>query len=239
MNPLILILLILSTVSIAFGAVEIEDVTFGFNGGYKTGTWVPLHINVRSQGHSTTLVGELAVEVRSFSSDIPIERYTPLRCISALLRHYGKISMFTVRKNATQLVVEFVPRTSSGNTTLRSTPASVIQEGPLPTPLSRKDYFVLVLARSGDKLKQIIDKKGLAVSDNAQVHVEYLPNSNRLPRDWIGYSAVDVLVIRETVLTERSISKAQQTALLDWATAGVARLLCLAVAALALCEVVL
>lgn len=219
MNPLILILLILSTVSIAFGAVEIEDVTFGFNGGYKTGTWVPLHINVRSQGHSTTLVGELAVEVRSFSSDIPIERYASALHLSTIETLWKDFYVYCP-KNATQLVVEFVPRTSSGNTTLRSTPASVIQEVPLPTPLSRKDYFVLVLARSGDKLKQIIDKKGLAASDNAQVHVEYLPNSNRLPRDWIGYSAVDVLVISETVLTERSISKAQQTALLDWVQRG-------------------
>ena len=47
-----------------------------------------------------------------------------------------------------------------------------------------------------------------------------LPNSTSLLRDWIGYSAIDVLVIRETFLTERHISKAQQTALLDWVQRG-------------------
>lgn len=209
----------LSTVSIAFGAVEIEDVTFGFNGGYKTGTWVPLRIDIRSQAQPTTLVGELVVEVRSFFSDIPIERYASELHLSTIETLQKDFYVYCP-KNATQLVVGFVPRTSSGNTTLHSTPVSVIQEVPLPTPLSRKDYFVLVLARSGDKLKRLIDKKKLAVSDNAQVHVEYLPYSNRLPRDWIGYSAVDALVIRETALTERSISKAQQTALLDWLQRG-------------------
>ena len=219
MNPLILILLILSTVSIAFGAVEIEDVTFGFNGAYKTGTWVPLRINVRSQKQSTTLVGELIVEVRSFFSDAPIERYASELHLSPI-ETLRKDFYVYCPKNATQLVVEFVPRTSSENPALHSTSVSVIQEVPLPTPLSRKDYFVLALARSGDKLKRFIEKKKLGVSDKAQVHVESLPNSNRLPRDWIGYSAVDVLVIRETVLTERSISKAQQTALLDWVQRG-------------------
>ena len=220
MNPLILILLILSTVSIAFGAVEIEDVSFGFNGGYKTGTWVPLRIDIRSQEQPTTLVGELTVEVRSFFSDAPIERYASEVHLSPI-ETLRKDFYVYCPKNATQLIVAFVPRTSSGNTALRSAPASVIQEVPLPTPFSRKDYFVLVLARSDDKkLKRFIDKKRLAASEGAQVHVEYLPHSNRLPRDWIGYSAVDVLVIRETVLTKRSISKAQQTALLDWVQRG-------------------
>ena len=205
--------------SVAFGAVEFEDVRFGFNGAYKTGTWAPLRIDVRSQAEPTTLVGELAVEVRSFSSDTPIERYASelhLNTVETLPKDF----YVYCPKNATQLVVQFLPRTSSEHTTLRSTPASVIQAVPLPTPLSRKDYFVLVLARSGDKLKRLIDKKKLGTSDDAQVHVEYLPNATRLPRDWIGYSAVDVLVIREMVLTERSTSKAQQTALLDWVQRG-------------------
>lgn len=220
MNPLILILLILSTGSIAFGAVEIAHESFGFNDGYKTGTWAPLRITVRSQEQPTTLVGELVVEVRSFASDAPIERYASELHLSTI-ETLRKDFYVYCPKNATQLIIEFVPRTSSGNTALRSAPARVMQEVPLPTPFSRKDYFVLVLARSGDKkLKRFIDKKWLATPDSAQVHVEYLPHLNRLPRDWIGYSAVDVLVIRETVLTERSISKAQQTALLDWVQRG-------------------
>ena len=240
MKPLILTFLILSTVSIAFGAVEIADVTFGFNGAYKTGTWVPLRITVQSQEQPITLVGELVVEVRSFSSDTPIERYASKLHLSTIETPPKDLYIYCP-KNATQLIVQFVSQTSSGNAALNDTRVNEMQEVPLRTPLSRKDYFVLVLAQSGDKLKRFIDKKQLAdlndstsllndstsllndstsLSDSAQVHVEYLPHSNRLPRDWIGYSAVDVLVIRETVLRKRNTSKARQTALLDWVQRG-------------------
>ena len=123
-------------------------------------------------------------------------------------------------KNAAQLVVQLVPTTPAKNTALSNTQLSVIREVPLPIPLSRKDYFVLVLAQSGDKIKRFIDKQQLADSDGAQIYVEYLKDSSLLPWDWIGYSAVDVLVIRKTVLTERRISKTQQKALLDWVQRG-------------------
>ena len=77
-----------------------------------------------------------------------------------------------------------------------------------------------MLAPSGDKLKRLVDKRQLAVSGGAQAHVRYLPNPMSLPRNWIGYTAVDVLVVRETRLTERRILKAQQTAMLDWIQRG-------------------
>ena len=128
--------------------------------------------------------------------------------------------MFTARKNATQLVIRLLPTTPSETAELRSTTSGLVKDILLPTPLARKDYFVLVLAPSGDKLKRFVDKKELEVSDGAQVHVKYLPNSMSLPRDWIGYSAVDVLVVREVRLTDRRILKAQQTAMLDWIQRG-------------------
>ena len=205
--------------SVAFGAAEAVDVNvnFGFNGRYKTGTWVPLRIVVQSQNQPTPFIGDLVVEVRSFSSDTPMERY------AAELRLYTtgeaeKNFYIYCPKNAVQLVVQLVPTTPSKSLALENAQPSVIQKFPLPPPLSRKDYLVLVLARSGDKFKRFIDQQQLAGSDSGQVYVEYLQNSTLLPRDWIGYSGVDVLIIR--TLTERRISKAQQTALLDWVQRG-------------------
>ena len=199
------------TVSVAVGAVEVENVTFGFGDGYRIGTWAPLTITVRNQDERTVFSGELVVEVRNFSSDIPIERYaTPLH----LIRSDPQQKDFYVYcpKNATQLVIRLVPATPSETAGLHSTTSGLVKDILLPTPLARKDYFVLVLAPSGDKLKRFVDKK--------QVHVRYLPNSMSLPRDWIGYSAVDVLVVREVRLTDRRILKAQQTAMLDWIQRG-------------------
>ena len=219
MNPLIVILLILSTASTAFGAIEVEDVRFGFGDGYKIGTWTPLTITVRNQDERAVFSGDLAVEVRNFSSDTPIERYTtPLRLIGAEPKRKN-LHVYCPR-NATQLVIQIVPATSSGGTALDDTPLETTQDMLLPTPLARKDYFVLVLAPSGDKLKRFIDKKQLEDSDGAKAHVRYLPTSRSLRNTWIAYSAVDVLVIRGIRLTERRISKAQQTAMLDWVQRG-------------------
>ena len=211
-------------VSVASGAVEIEQVTFGFNEGYKTGTWAPLTITIRGQDAFATSIGTsgqriaetyLAVEVRSFSSNTPTQRYA-----TPLTGSQRKNFYIYCPKNATELVIELVPAPQSGNTVSQDKMRRVMQEIALPTPLARKDFLVLVLAPSGDKLKRFIDKKQLAAHGDAQVHVAYRSNPTSLPRDWIGYSAVDVLVIREIVLTERRISKTQQTALLDWVQRG-------------------
>ena len=211
--------LTLFAVSVAVSAVEIEDVTFGFGDGYRIGTWAPLTITVRNQNEGTVFSGELVVEVRNFSSDVPIERYaTPLHLIG--IRTQQKNLYVYCPKNATQLIIQLVPITPSAVEGLRRTATELVEDILLPTPLARKDYFVLVLAPSGDKLKRFVDKKQLAVSGGAQVHVKYLPNPTSLPRDWIGYNAVDVLVVRETRLTERRIFKAQQTAMLDWIQRG-------------------
>ena len=226
-------ILILFSVSIAFGAVEIEGVTFGFNEGYKTGTWAPLTVTVRSQDEPVVFAGELAVEVQNFTSDTPLERYAiPLR-LSPTGRQQKQFYVYC-SKNATRLIVQLVPA-GSVESNLRNSPlirgdrevgtllnamSPMIQEMPLPIPIARKDYLVLVLAPSGDRLKRFIDKKSLKVFDGAEVHVKYLPNPTSLLSDWIGYNAVDVLVIRGTFLTERHVSKAQQAALLDWVQRG-------------------
>ena len=206
-------------ISVAVGAVEVEDVTFGFGDGYKIGTWAPVVITVRNQDERVVFSGELVVEVRNFSSDTPIERYAmPLRLIGSELQR--KDFYVYCPKNATQLVIQFVPVAPSEDAELREAASDLLKDVPLPIPLARKDYFVLVLAPSGDKLKRFVDKKQLTVSGDAQVHVKYLPNSSFLPRDWIGYSAVDVLVVRETRLTEQRILKPQQMAMLDWIQRG-------------------
>ena len=218
------LLLSFFTVSVAFGAVEIEHVTFGFNEGYKTGTWAPLTITVRGEDAFATSIGipgqriaetYLAVEVRSFSSNTPTQRYA-----TPLTGSQRKNFYIYCPKNATELVIELAPAPQSGNTVSQDKMRRVMQEIALPAPIARKDYFVLVLAPSGDKLKRFIDKKPLAAHNDAQVHVVFRSNPTSLPRDWIGYSAVDVLIIREIVLTERRISKTQQRAILDWVQRG-------------------
>ncbi|RKU20117.1 hypothetical protein C6501_00575 [Candidatus Poribacteria bacterium] len=204
-------------VSSAFCAVDIQDVTFGFNNGYKAGKWAPLNVTVRSQHEPSTFNGELAVEVRNLYSDKPIHRYAiPLQLSKTDLKH-KKLYIYCPQ-NAIKLFIQVVRTRGNDKEIIYSEPIAT-QELSLTAPIENKDYFVLVLAPSGDKLQKFIDKKQLD-DDDAQAHIRYLPNSNAMPTRWIGYSAVDLMVIREVSLTERRISKQRQIALLEWVQRG-------------------
>ena len=213
------IFLVLFTASSAFCAVDIEDVTFGFNNGYKSGKWAPLNVTVRSQNEPNPFNGELTVEVRNFSSDKTIYRYaTSLKMSSTDLKH--KRLYIYCPKTAIKLFIQLVQTTENDTKieVINSEPSTGQELSP-PTPIKNKDYFVLVLAPSGDKLQKFIDKKQLN-EDDTHAHIGYLPNSNAMPTQWIGYSAVDLMVIREAPLTDRRISKSQQAALIEWVQQG-------------------
>ena len=214
---LLSLLILIQTAAVAFGAVNVEHVTLGFNDGYKTGKWAPVDITVRSQNEP--FIGELVIEVRNFFSDARIQRYaTPIK-LGATERQTTRFYVYCP-KIATKLVTLLMPITGTQGAVSRgrsSAPCALTEISP-PTPIALKDYFVLALAPSGDKLKQFLEKKN--IGEDAQAHVRYLPNARALPTQWIGYDAVDILVIREVALTERNVTKSQQTALLDWVQRG-------------------
>lgn len=205
--------------SSAFCSVEFEDVNFGFNNGYKTGKWTPLNVNMRSQNELTTFNGKLIVETRHTYTDEPIFQY-------ALPLHLGK----TDRKQRTFYI--YCPKTtfklfmklehieeSDKQIEMSISVPSVTHEITPPTSIASKDYLVLVLAPSGDKLQRIIDSKQLDDED-IQAHVKYLQNSRVMPTKWIGYDAADLVIIREISLRENRVLKSQQSALLDWVQRG-------------------
>lgn len=214
---LLSLLILIQTAAVASGAVNVEHVTLGFNDGYKTGKWAPVDITVRSQNEP--FIGELVIEVRNFFSDARIQRYaTPIK-LGATERQATRFYVYCP-KIATKLVTRLMPITGTQGAVPRgrSSASRALTEISPPTPIALKDYFVLALAPSGDKLKQSLDKKN--IGEDAQAHVRYLPNARALPTQWIGYDAVDILVIREVALTERNVTKSQQTALLDWVQRG-------------------
>ena len=214
---LLSLLILIQTAAVALGAVNVEHVTLGFNDGYKTGKWAPVDITVRSQNEP--FIGELVIEVRNFFSDARIQRYaTPIK-LGATERQATRFYVYCP-KIATKLVTVLMPITGTQGAVPRGRSAAsrALTEISPPTPIALKDYFVLALAPSGDKLKQFLDKKN--IGEDAQAHVRYLPNARALPTQWIGYDAVDILVIREVALTERNVTKSQQTALLDWVQRG-------------------
>ena len=97
---------LIQTSALAFATVDVENVTFGFNDGYKTGTWAPVDITVRSQNEP--FIGELVIEVRNFFSDARIQRYaTPLK-LGATERQSRRFYVYCP-KIATKLVILAAP----------------------------------------------------------------------------------------------------------------------------------
>jgi len=217
MNVAIIIAFVVA--SSAFCAVDFEEITFGFNNGYKQGKWTPLTVNLQSQNSPVPFNGELTVEVRNYNTDETIYRYaTPLH-LSKTDRKQKKLSIYCP-KSSFHLILQLEQSDIIDQDIESSMSKNVVMhEITPPTPIANKDYFGLVLAPSGDKIQKILNKKQLD-EDGTQVHIKYLPNSRVMPTRWITYDAVDLIIIREVSLTDQRILKQQQTALLDWVQRG-------------------
>lgn len=213
MNVAIIIAFVVA--SSAFCAVDFEEVTFGFNNGYKHGKWAPLNVSLRSQNELVPFNGELTVEVRNYNTDETICRYATSLHLSKTDRKQKKLFIYCPNTSF-HLLIQLEP--SEVTETSISEPHTTHQITPL-TPIANRDYFALVLAPNRDKIQKIVDKKRLD-EDGTQVHIKYLPNSRAMPTKWVGYSAVDLMIIREVSLTDKRILKQQQTALLDWVQRG-------------------
>ena len=209
--------------SSAFCGVIFEDVTFGFDNGYRSEKWTPLHVTVRSRNEPTIFNGKLTVEVRNIYSDKPIYRYgTPLKLSKT--DHKQKRLYIYCPKTTFQLYIQLERSKTSDNDSDTSVAApQVTHEITPPTSIADKDFLALVLAPNGDKLKKIIHNKSLDdenLDGGMQAHIKYLPNTRAMPLRWIGYDPIDVVIIREVSLTEKRVLKSQQSALLDWVQRG-------------------
>lgn len=219
MRTISTLIFVLFATSSAFCAVEIEDATFGFNNGYKAGKWVPLNITVRSQNQHTTFSGELTVETRSIYTDEPIFRYAIPLQLSKTDRKQNTFYIYCP-KTTFKLFIQ-LDRSGEADKQIETSISvpHITHEITPPTSIASKDYLVLVLAPSGDKLQRIIDSEQLD-DEGTQAHVKYLSNSRAMPTRWIGFDAVDLVIIREVSLSDKRVLKSQQSALLDWVQRG-------------------
>lgn len=225
MQSTTVLLLFLIAVSPTFSEIVFDDVTLGFNDAYKTGKWAPMNIIIRSQNEPNTFIGKLTVEVRDLNTDAPIYQYaTPLQ-LSKTDRKHKKLYIYCP-KNDINLIARLVPIDGSEQRIQAPNSDTLVKYELTPQkPIKNRDYFVLVLGPSGDKIAKFADKIQLNLDENkngdeTQAHVKHLPNSQAMPTHWAGYSAVDLLIIREVSLTDRRISTSQQNALLNWVQLG-------------------
>lgn len=200
-----------------FCAVDIENITLGYNNKYKAGKWVPFSALVHSQNELITFSGEIIVQVKKLISDDTFFRYsTPIQ-LSKTDRKIVRLYVF-IPITPVKLSIQVV-RTGEGlDPEHISKP--IITKDFFPTPpIENRDYYLLALTPNADKLKSLIDQKQLNDGETS-IHVQYLQNTNEMPSAWIGYSTIDVLVLREVSLSDRRLSKKQQDALLEWIQDG-------------------
>ena len=209
-------LLFFMTTSV-FCAIDIENITLGYNNKYKAGKWVPFSVLVHSQNELITFSGEIIVEVKNLISDDTLFRYaTPIQ-LSKTDRKNVRLYVF-IPVTPVKLSIQ-VLRTGEG-LDLEKISKPLITRAFFPTsPIENRDYYLLALTPNADKLKRLIDQKQLN-GDETSVHVQYLQNTNEMPSEWIGYSTIDVLVLREVSLSDRRFSKKHQAALLEWIQDG-------------------
>ncbi|MXV77561.1 hypothetical protein F4001_04335, partial [Candidatus Poribacteria bacterium] len=112
MQATTILLLLLIAVSPTFSEIVFEDVSLGFNDGYKKRKWAPLNITVRSQNEPNTFTGELIVEVRNLNSDEPIYQYaTPLQ-LSKTDRKHKRLYIYCPKKDI-KIIAQLLPRDDS------------------------------------------------------------------------------------------------------------------------------
>ena len=205
------------TTTCVFCSVDIENITLGYNNKYKAGKWVPFSVLVHSQNELKVFSGEIIVEVKNLISDDTLFRYaTPIQ-LRKTDRKNVRLYIF-IPVTPVKLSIQVV-RTGEGLDIEKISKPFITRDFFPTSPIENKDYLLLALTPNEDKLKRLIDQKQLDDGET-RVHVQYIQNTNEMPSAWIGYSSIDVLVLREISLSDRRLSKKQQAALLEWIQDG-------------------
>ncbi|HEX3871849.1 MAG TPA: hypothetical protein VHV77_15500, partial [Pirellulales bacterium] len=182
----------------------ITAATLGFNGRYKLGCWAPIAVTIR--GTTTTVHGALSVEVPdgdgvrvhyiSDTIDIPAGEERDVLWYVKLGRQVDTLTIALHQSSD------------------EATPPATLRELPLDRALPVETRLVLNLGPAiapPDSLKPL----GLELVE--------LDASDQLPGRWIGYDAVEALVLTTShpdLITHLTDDTGQLLAVEDWLAAG-------------------
>lgn len=187
----------------ALAKIQIEDYELGIAGQWRQNSWTPLRFVVKSSNES--FVGKIVAQLNHTTVSMPINlSYKDLKA--------GTLYLF---------LDEVAPQLSLR---LLDTEDNVIDsEFFIPEPPNRpEDLVILAIAPAKDILRELEGKviESKISAKKGRIHVSYVDSFRNLPRQWMGYNSVDLIIIREVPLDSIQISKTQQKALIDWVTAG-------------------
>ncbi len=184
----------------------ILEVYPGFEGYYKFQKWFPVTVVARNNG--AYFKGDLVIKSVTYGNQIPIisKKYIELPANTP-----KKIQMYLSPEFSSQwqdkVLVELV---DTGGKLCASRTEPIKQ-------LTQEQTLLLVL--SGDK-------SGLNYLNGPQTNLWHqsnlmvlYPDSANLPREWIGYESVDIMIINNFSIND-SLDELQRKSLAEWVQAG-------------------
>ena len=225
MSIICIIIICLCVSNPAFAKVIVEDYELGIAGQWRQNRWIPLRFVVKSLNESFD--GKIVAQVDQTSTvSMPLNlSYKDLEA-DTLYLFLNKIapqislSLIDTEDNLidSKTFIPEPPKRLEDLVILVITPAkdelrhleyqSVASSGP-PRPPSGPTPDLPTRMGDGD----MTTKKG-------RTHVIYADSFRNLPRQWIGYSSIDLVIIKDVPLDSIQIAQSQQKALVDWITAG-------------------
>ena len=187
--------------------VSIEDVRVGIDGAYKLGQWTPVHVRIRTGAESFR--GRVIVQVADpngvaaqyVSTDFGF-RENVVETITTYVK-FGQID------GDLRVVVS----TDEGRKALRRVPAQEI-----PRAVSTGHPLVMTI---GNQLSLARVKTMQNTADLEPVIDRHITTLSDLPRHWLGYSSVDVLVLTSSNdEAQQQIDAQQWSALRRWVELG-------------------
>lgn len=190
--------------NIALAEIRIENYEFGIAGQWRQNSWIPLSFVVKSSNEP--FFGKIVAQIDGTSTaSMPLNlSYKDLKADTLYL---------FLNEIAPQITLSLID--TEGNL--------IDTESFIPEPPKRlEDLVILVITPAKDVLRRLEYKivESKIPTTKGRIYISYVDSFRNLPRQWVGYNSVDLIIIKDIPLDSIQISHAQQKALVDWVTSG-------------------
>ena len=214
---ILVLLSILCWLNSAVAEIELASIQVGFDQIYKHDRWTAVQATIESRYES--FEGQLELRVQDTIADQANQTYIQPVVLQQVDRQQRTFLIWMPNRS---VELRFQLRSHLGDVRLthQLTPA-------IPKPLA--DLVVLVVSPTISyryyqtdqnwNVQKETDPEAGVKSSERQVFVAHTTPS-QLPRVWLGYDSVDLMILHNVRLTERYFPSSNQTAILDWICRG-------------------
>jgi len=214
---ILVLLSILCWLNSAVAEIELASIQVGFDQIYKHDRWTAVQATIESRYES--FEGQLELRVQDTIADQANQTYIQPVVLQQVDRQQRTFLIWMPNRS---VELRFQLRSHLGDVRLihQLTPA-------IPKPLA--DLVVLVVSptisyrydqtEQNWSVQKETDPGSGVKSSGSQVFVAHTTPS-QLPKVWLGYDSVDLMILHDVRLTERYFPSSKQMAILDWICRG-------------------